>query len=589
MKFANISLMKKNILGGCIPLLFFSLLCMVSIFSIRSVSDSFHRLHHTHRVIQEAMNVQSFASDMKIGVRGFLLTEKEEFLDPYNNGEEAIYEAIVSLQETVADNPEQVRRLDEIRKIIATWQKKVIGPAIALRREVGKDKEIKMLVSKGDGEKYFDTFRQMIAAFKKTEKDLMKMRKDDLEESLEETVLIIAVGTSLTVIIALIFSFYFTNIIIKPILKAVELAEVIGRGDFSQRLEVRSDDEIGKLVQALNTMAQSLGDKENQIRKNMATLKHILERVSSVSDQLKNASRQVSDSSQSLSGGTTEQAASLEQVSSSMIEIGSQTRSNAENAFQASQLATQSRESAAQGAKEMANMILAMEEIHHASQSIAKIIKVIDEIAFQTNLLALNAAVEAARAGRDGKGFAVVAEEVRNLAGRSAKAAKETADLIEGAARKVEKGNEIAAKTDDALSKIVEAAVRVAELISEIADSCNEQATAIDQVNQGLGQIDQMTQQNAARSEETASVAEELDGQALQLQRILGQFESDEGGSDQTNRDDAYPEISEKIRPSDVAVPEKSEEAEVPDQNSGRDIVYSEDILSLDDDEFESY
>jgi methyl-accepting chemotaxis protein len=212
-----------------------------------------------------------------------------------------------------------------------------------------------------------------------------------------------------------------------------------------------------------------------------------------------------------------------------MTEMGSQVRHSATNADQANALATAAREAAGNGNLQMQQMVAAMSEINLAGQSISKIIKTIDEIAFQTNLLALNAAVEAARAGQHGKGFAVVAEEVRNLAARSAQAARETAEIIEGSVKKAENGAQIADQTAAALAKIVSGVTRTADLVAEIAAAANEQAQGIAQVNQGLGQIDQVTQQNTANAEQSAAAAEELSGQAAQLQQLLQQFKLQEG------------------------------------------------------------
>ena len=192
--------------------------------------------------------------------------------------------------------------------------------------------------------------------------------------------------------------------------------------------------------------------------------------------------------------------------------MASQTSISAENANQANQLASDASKAAENGGKQMTNMVNAKKEIN-------------DEIAFQTNLLALNAAVEAARAGQHGKGFAVVAEEVRNLAARNAKAASETAELIEGSVEKTQNGTQIAEQTSTALGEIVGSISKVSDLVEEIAAASNEQATGITQINQGLTQIDQAVQQNTATAEESAAAAEELNGQATQMQQMLSRFQ----------------------------------------------------------------
>ncbi len=251
----------------------------------------------------------------------------------------------------------------------------------------------------------------------------------------------------------------------------------------------------------------------------------ILNQVAVAIEQVNNGALQVSDSSQALSQGAAESASSMDQVTASMQEINAQINQSAENATQANQIAMQSRAVAEKGNNQMDQMVRAMKDINESASNISKIIKAIDEIAFQTNLLALNAAVEAARAGKHGKGFTVVAEEVRNLAQRSAEAAKETAELIENSIKKTEVGTRITEETSEVLGEIVTGATKVTDLVSEIASASKEQALGIGQVNQGLEQVDQVIQQNSAGAEELAAASEEMSGQSMMVKQMLGKFE----------------------------------------------------------------
>ncbi len=263
---------------------------------------------------------------------------------------------------------------------------------------------------------------------------------------------------------------------------------------------------------------------KNSLNNIIQAFNNVLHDINNAAAQVAAGARQVSDSAQILSQGSTEQASSIEQLTASMEEIATQTRQNAVNANQANELALAAKGGAIDGNEQMQGMLKAMDEINDSSSNISKIIKVIDEIAFQTNILALNAAVEAARAGQHGKGFAVVAEEVRNLAARSANAAKETTGLIEGSIKKVEGGTKIANATAEALTKIVDGVTKAANLVGDIATASDEQASGIAQVNQGITQVSDVTQNNSATSEESAASSEELSSQAEVLREQVGRF-----------------------------------------------------------------
>jgi len=366
---------------------------------------------------------------------------------------------------------------------------------------------------------------------------------------------------------SLVFAYFFSRSISVPIGKTMHMLNEIGLGHLDVRLDMDNMDEIGMMAKTMDNFADDLqaevvvaleqlagGDltfkanpKDDRdviglaLKKTCDDLNKLVTEINTVTSQITSGSLQIADSSQVLSQGASEQANSLEEISSAMTEMASQTKMTADNASKARELSATASSAAETGNRQMQQMVDAMAEIHAAGQGVAKVIKVIDEIAFQTNMLALNAAVEAAHAGQHGKGFAVVAEEVRNLAARSAKAAKETEKLIAGSTGKTEKGAEIADRTADALDNIMKGISETAELVNGIAEAAQEQSLGIEQVTRGLDRIDHVTQQNNASAEEGAAAAEELSRQAAQLRQLLQKFKVT--GHDLKNSDHPRQEI----------------------------------------------
>ncbi len=351
---------------------------------------------------------------------------------------------------------------------------------------------------------------------------------------------------------ALILSFLLSGRITKPILKGVSYITQVADGNLRQDVEpnlLAQQGETGLLVNAIQKLIESqrrevglfksisTGDYTStvEMRSSQDELGQAVRRMVDVTNealgqvnvavtQVTHGASAINSASQTLSQGAIETASSLEEISASISQIGEKTRANASSADEADKLAAASRNSVGKGYEAVAEMISAMKDLQQTSAQIASVVKLIDDIAFQTNLLALNAAVEAARAGRHGRGFSIVADEVRSLAGRSAKAAKATAQMLEITVQKLEKGATLAEHTDTVLREIVANATKVADLFREIAKSSNEQSQGISQIANGLGQIDRVTQHNTLTASETASAAIALLRQAEALRTMMEKF-----------------------------------------------------------------
>ncbi len=436
-------------------------------------------------------------------VLGYLASGEEKFVKEMNDAIEQLEGNIDFLEDNAIDKD----RLSIAKEAVASVRP--LPPQVLnLYRTQGRERALEYLLMAVEPAK--------LRAF-----TILNDYKEYQEEAVHQDVQGIQdIGTSLirlsivllivALILGIVIAALISRIISRPLIKLKDAADKIAGGDLDVEIDVSSKDEIGALAQAFAKAANNTNEAMADI--NIA------------SEQVALGAGQVSDSSMVLSQGAAEQASSIEELTASLEEVSTQTKLNAEHAKEANKLTELAMNNAKQGDEQMRDMLGAMENINASSSNISKIIKVIDEIAFQTNILALNAAIEAARAGQHGKGFAVVAEEVRNLAARSADAAKETTDMIEESIRRAEGGTKIAQDTAKALKEIVEDIAQAAKLVGDIAVASNEQASAIEQINQGVMQISQVVQNNSATAEESAAASEELSGQADLLREAVNKF-----------------------------------------------------------------
>jgi methyl-accepting chemotaxis protein len=337
------------------------------------------------------------------------------------------------------------------------------------------------------------------------------------QAAVKQVIALAGVAVLILLVLALLGAAIIIRTITQSLDRAVHIAETVAQGDLTSQVEVRTQDELGRLMQALQSMNGNLIGIVNRIRES--------------SESIATGSNEISTGNNDLSQRTEEQASNLQQTAASMEQLASTVRHNTDNAQEATELARNAAQTATEGGQAMERVTQTMVSISNSSHKIADIIGVIDGIAFQTNILALNAAVEAARAGEQGRGFAVVAGEVRSLAGRSAEAAKEIKALIQQSVNQVSEGTRLVDATAQTISDVVRQVQSVSTLIQEISSASREQSLGASQVSDAIAQLDQVTQQNAALVEESAAAANSLSHQAAELNNVVATFRTGTGSS----------------------------------------------------------
>ncbi|WBS05129.1 methyl-accepting chemotaxis protein [Pseudoduganella sp. SL102] len=449
-------------------------------------------------------------NDIAIALRNMILTpvaaDRTAQMDEVKASRTAIVAILGSLDGSIK-RPEARALLEQVRKDMDTYV-------------AGQDRLIQ-LVNDGNADAaralLSTELRPLLARLKGEANDLVSFQRGLSDEAAaaaaathtESRLVSIVIGV-LAVAFAGGVAWWITSSIVRPVRRALEVANTVAAGDLTSQIDVETADEMGQLLQAMKAMNDSLAQTVATVR--------------SGTDTIATAAAEVATGSQDLSARTEQQASSLEETASSMEELTSTVKQSADNARQANSLAESASTIATRGGDVIGQVVTTMDDIRASAAKIGDITSVIDSIAFQTNILALNAAVEAARAGEQGRGFAVVASEVRNLAQRSAAAAREIKQLIGDSTEKVANGAALVAQAGATMAEIVSSVNRVTGIMGEITTASAEQTAGIEQINQAVGEMDSMTQQNAALVEQAAAASETMSEQAGKLAEAVSVF-----------------------------------------------------------------
>ena len=514
MRIADLRIATRLYGGFATIVLLLGALVTVATLNVARLADANAINTHTYQVLAENSAILESLINMETGQRGYVITGAEASLEPYKAGQAAFGAHLDKARALTSDNPAQQERLAKLDAAKQAWLAGALEPVIALRRAVAQGtaaiEPVLALEKEGRGKQGMDAMRALLGEIGQAETVLLAQRSEAAAALQARTHWTLLGGGALALLLAAAIAWWLARNISVPLRSAIGVARQVAQGDLTVQVEVRSKDETGELMQALKDMT--------------ASLLRIVTEVRGGTQAIATASRQIASGNIDLSARTEQQASSLEETASSMEELTSTVQQNAQNAHEANGLAASASAVAGKGGAVVAQVVDTMGSINDSSRKIVDIIGVIDGIAFQTNILALNAAVEAARAGEQGRGFAVVATEVRNLAQRSAGAAKEIKALINDSVAQVESGARLVDEAGHTMREIVDSVHKVSSIVGHISAASDEQRAGIEQVNQAITEMDQVTQQNAALVEEAAAAAESMQEQAARLADAVAVF-----------------------------------------------------------------
>ncbi len=549
----NISISLRLALSSAISITLLFIVGIVGIYNMGILADLTNRLvNYPYTVTSSVLSIDRNITAMQRSLSDLARADGEMEISyaaaAVDGLEKKVYEQFDIVSERFMGDKKVV---EEALQLLKDW--KPIRDRVIKLKQDGKDRRVAVMLRGRDARHTEKLNEQIIALTELSKANAESFEKD--AAAIYKEVLFVMYGLLFIALLAAVgFSVAISMSLRNPLKELTRtIVHVERKGDFSLNAKVDGKDEIGKTANAFNslmtTMQAAFSDinrvmdgllignlqeritndyggnlRGGNINKALEILDNTMKQVVITTDQLSDSSDRLQNSAQSLAKGTTQQASSLEQISSSLNEIESQTASDNQNAKKAQRLSADAIETVSKGNSQMNSMLNSIKNINETSSEVTKVIKVIDDIAFQTNLLALNAAVEAARAGKYGKGFSVVAEEVRNLAGRSAQAAKDTARLIETSMKEVETGVKNSDLTASVLKEISTIVADVNDLMGNIAESSDKQALGIAEVNKGLSLVNSVVQENASISDQTASAVKELANQSSDLNQLMGRF-----------------------------------------------------------------